>query len=66
MEKTRGRPRKKNSKRSYGNLNLKPEEDAKLIPLLEENDISLKQLVRALVREWINEGGHGVLKYSKK
>lgn len=55
-------------KRKYplSGLNLKPEEDKKLIALLLEKDLSVKQLCRALVRQWIEEGGEGVLKYSKK
>jgi len=60
------RPRGKNSKFPLGGLGLKPEEDSVLLNLLEVHDISIKQLCRALVRQWINEGGEGVLKYSKK
>jgi hypothetical protein len=60
------RPRKKDSKYSVGGLGLKPEEDKVLIQLIEKHDISIAQLCRALVRQWIVEGGEGLLKYSKK
>jgi hypothetical protein len=60
------RPRAKNSKSPLGGLGLKPEEDSVLAELLDKHDISIKQLCRALVRQWIEEGGQGVLKYSKK
>jgi hypothetical protein len=53
-------------KSSFSGLNLKPEEDERLINLLIEKDIKYKQLVRALIRQWVAEGGEGVLKYSKK
>lgn len=60
------RPRSKNSKWSVGGIGLKPEEDAVLLELVKKHDISIAQLIRALVREWIANGGEGVLKYSKK
>lgn len=60
------RPRDKKSKLSFAGLGLKPEEDDQLKVLLKEQDLSVRQLVRALVRQWMVEGGHGVLKYSKK
>lgn len=60
------RPRAKNSKTPVGGIGLKKEEDDILLKLVEKHDISVAQLVRALVREWIANGGEGVLKYSKK
>jgi hypothetical protein len=60
------RPRKKNSKYPLGGLGLKPEEDDRLIELLDTHDISIRQLCRALVRQWMVEGGEGVLKYYSK
>lgn len=60
------RPRAKDSTRSLGGLGLKPKEDIKLAELLKQHDISLKQLERALVRQWMEEGGTGNLKHYKK
>lgn len=60
------RPRAKNSTRSLGGLGLKIKEDERLLELLKQHDISLKQLQRALTRQWIAEGGDGILKHSKK
>lgn len=60
------RPRARNSKFPVGGLGLKPEEDSVLLKLIEKHDISVKQLCRALVRQWIAEGGVGILNYSKK
>jgi len=60
------RPKIKNSKNSFNNYGLKPEEDNELQALLEECDLSAGQVVRALLRQWIKEGGRGVLKYSTK
>lgn len=60
------RPRAKNSKFPVGGLGLKPKEDELLLELLSKHDIGVKQLCRALVREWMAAGGEGVLKFSKK
>jgi hypothetical protein len=60
------RPRSKNSTYPLGGLGLKPEEDQKLFKLVEQYDISVKQLCRALVRQWIANGGNGILQQSKK
>lgn len=60
-----GRPRSKGSTFPLGGLGLKPEEDKKLFKLVEEHDISIKQLCRALVRQWMNDGNK-VLTTSKK
>lgn len=60
------RPREKESKSSFSNYGLKPEEDEKLIEMLEEKDLTARRLVRALLRQWIREGGDGGrLKYTK-
>lgn len=59
------RPRKKGSKIPFSGLNLKPEEDEQLRVMLEEHGLSMKQVLRALVRQWMKEGG-GMLRYSKK
>jgi hypothetical protein len=59
------RPRKRNSDTSLGNIGLKPEEDVKLKELLEDKDISLRMLCRALVRKWVKNGGSGLLEYTK-
>lgn len=60
------RPRTDTSKSSLMNLGMKPEEDKKLIELLDEHDLSVRQLCRQLIRQWMHEGGHGLLKTSKK
>lgn len=60
------RPRNKKSKLPFSGLNLKPEEDEQLIKLLEEKDISARALIRSLLRQWMKEGGNGILKYSIK
>lgn len=49
-----------------GGIGLKPEEEVRLLELLDEKDLSLKQICRALLRKWMAEGGKGVLEYSKK
>jgi hypothetical protein len=36
-------------------LRLDPDEDAKLLALIEEKGISLKQLCRFLLRKWMQE-----------
>jgi len=60
------RPKIKNSKSSFNNYGLKPEEDQELIKALDEIDLSAGQVVRALLRQWLKEGSRGVLKYSTK
>ena len=60
------RKRDPKSNNPFSGLGLKPEEDKKLTELLEQKDLSYKQVVRALIRQWMAEGGEGVLKYSKK
>lgn len=57
------RIRDKKSKIPFSGLNLKPEEDQIFIKLLEDKGLTCKQLLRALVRQWIKEGGSGVLTY---
>ncbi len=47
------RPRQPNSKLSYAGYGLDPEEDKRLITLLEEHDYTAKQLVRYLLRKWM-------------
>lgn len=60
------RPRDEKSKRSLNNYGLKDHEDKKLIEMLEERDYSARRLVRALLRQWIREGGDGgKLKYTR-
>lgn len=59
------RPKNKKSKGTFNNIGLTPDEDDKLVKLLDEKDISYRQLQRALTRQWINEGGTGVLRYNK-
>jgi hypothetical protein len=49
------RPRTKNSKASYGNLGLTPDEDKELVKLLSEKDITLSQLLRMQVRKWMRD-----------
>lgn len=61
------KPNKKDGRKyPLAGLGLKPEEDEQLLKLLEEKDLSVKQICRALLRQWMAEGGQGVLKYSKK
>jgi len=60
------RPKSKNSEWSFGGYGLKPEEDKMLMDMLTDCDLSAGQVVRALLRQWIKEGGKGVLKYSTK
>jgi len=60
------RPRSKNSTYPLGGLGLKPEEDKKLMELVDSYDISVKQLCRALVRQWMKNGQGFVLTTSKK
>jgi len=57
------RPRKKGSTNTYGGMGMKPEEDEKLVKMLEDKGITLKQLQRALVRQWMSEDGPGMLSY---
>lgn len=64
--KKRGRTRSKNSTYPFAGLNLKPEEDEKLQELLDRHDLSAKQLLRALVRQWMEHGGAGVLQYENQ
>lgn len=61
------RKKAKNSKGSLMNLGLKPEEDAELLKTIEKNghELSVRQLVRALLRQWIKEGGKSVLASTK-
>jgi hypothetical protein len=58
------RPRNSKSKNPFMGLGLKPEEEVRFKELLEEKAIHGRQLVKALVRQWIREGGHGVLTYT--
>jgi hypothetical protein len=51
------RPRTKNSKASYGNLGLSPEEDKKLIELLQNKDLTLSHVLRAMIRKWMEQNG---------
>lgn len=53
-------------KRTFSGMNFKEAEEERLKVLLQEKDIKFKQLVRALVRQWVAEGGEGVLKYAKR
>lgn len=60
------RPRHKNSTISYGNYGLEPNEDKKLLLLLEDKDMTAKQLVRYLLRNFIKDNyspiKHGIIK----
>lgn len=40
---------------SFSGLGLKPSEDKILISILKEKQISFKQVLRVLVRSWIEE-----------
>jgi hypothetical protein len=60
------RPKTSKSKSSLLNLGLKQEEDKELIKLTEAKGISPRSLCRVLLRQWMAEGGEGVLKYSKR
>lgn len=53
-------------KGSFGGYGLKSGEDEELTKLLKDHDLSAKKVVRALLRQWMKEGGHGVLRYSTK
>jgi hypothetical protein len=57
------RPKSKKSDLSFGGYGLKPEEDKELMKLLESKGISAKMLVRNLLRQWVKEGGPGVITY---
>lgn len=57
------RPKKKKDT-SFAGYGLKPDEDKRLVQLLEESELSAAKVVRALLREWIKVGGQGVLSYS--
>jgi hypothetical protein len=43
---------------SFGGYHLKPEEEEQFKKLLSEMDISAKRVVRALIRNFIKNGGH--------
>lgn len=58
---TRGKTRAKNSSYPFSGIGLKPEEDQRLIKMLEEHDLSARQLLRALIRQWMEQGGRGTL-----
>lgn len=47
------RKKLKHSTTSFDGLGLTKEEDAKLIKLLKDKDISMSQLKRQLIRNWI-------------
>lgn len=47
------RPRSASSKLSYSGLGLDPDEDKKLIRLLDEHDYTAKKLIRFLIRKWM-------------
>jgi hypothetical protein len=48
------RPRNKNSNNSFGGLGLDTEEDKKLQKVLKDKDVSLKQLTRMLLRQYLD------------
>jgi len=51
-----GRPRSAGSKESLMHLGLEPTEDAKLLRLLKaEDNMSLRSLLRNLVRKWMQD-----------
>ena len=56
------RPKKESSKGSLMNLGLTSEEDAQLLHLLNKKDLSIRQICRALLRQWMAEGGNGLIK----
>lgn len=60
------RPRKANSKLSLNHYGLKDKEDEELRQILKDLDLSASQVVRALLRQFIKEGGKSILKYSTK
>ncbi len=60
-----GRKKTKSSKLSFMNLGLTKEEDEKFIALLKQQDLSGRQLIRALIKEWIRNNGVGILRYAK-
>lgn len=64
--KKRGKTRSKNSNYPFSGLGLKPEEDDKLKEMLANHDLSARQLLRALVRQWMDMGGCGVLTYKNE
>lgn len=49
------RPRKKNSKNSLGGLGMETYEDETINKRLAERDISLRWLIRKLLRDWLKE-----------
>ena len=49
-----GRKRMQGSSTSYGGLGLTKEEDRLLIKKLFKEDVSLKHMVRKLVRRWLS------------
>lgn len=59
-----GRPRAKNSTNSFSGWGLEPEEDQKVIEALTEKDISAKQLVRALLRQWLDQSCPGSISFN--
>lgn len=59
------RPKKKGSTGSFNNLGLKPHEEEELTKILEEKELSYRQVAKALIKQWIREGGQGVLTYQR-
>lgn len=51
---------------SFCGLNLPEEIEEEFKKLLVEKDLRAKQLIRALVKQWVDERGAGVLKYYNK
>lgn len=63
------RPKKKDSTIPFSGLGLKPEEDDKFIKLLEQEGYHARQLLRGLVRHWmehVENGGTGLPKFRTK
>lgn len=57
------RKRERGSKRSFGGYELPSEIEPEFIKLVKEKRVSAKSIVRFLIREWVKQGGPGVMKF---
>lgn len=57
-----GRPRSTGNS-SFGDMGLEPDEDKLIKEQLEKLDLSLKQVKRALFRQWIDQGFPGFIMF---
>lgn len=53
------RKKSKDSNRTFGNLNLEPDQEKRLVKFLERKGISLASFQRSLVKGWLRTGNIG-------